>query len=175
MEAGAQIVCTQELFRSQHLCQSGTTPTFKLAETIPGASTDALCEFAKANEVVVVGSLFERRRRSLSQHCGHHRCGRSLMGIYRKMAIPDDQAFPRSSTSRRRHTGFRAWKTRYATIGVLGVLGPVVSGSRTSDGAARRVPILFIHRHWMATRPRRSSSASAARIVGVYSAQPCSR
>jgi N-carbamoylputrescine amidase len=39
---GAQIVCLQELFRSQYFCQTEDIQLFKLAETIPGPSTEAL-------------------------------------------------------------------------------------------------------------------------------------
>ena len=38
----AQIVCTQELFASQYFCQVEDHRFFKLAETIPGPSTDAM-------------------------------------------------------------------------------------------------------------------------------------
>ena len=39
---GAQIICTQELFRSQYFCQTENHDYFKLAEPIPGPSTKAL-------------------------------------------------------------------------------------------------------------------------------------
>ena len=58
---GAQIICTQELFRSQYFCQSEDHENFKLAETIPGPSTDAFCKLAKKHKVVIIASLFEKR------------------------------------------------------------------------------------------------------------------
>ena len=58
---GAQIVCLQELFRSQYFCQTEDTELFKLAETIPGPSTDALSEVARQKKVVIIASLFEKR------------------------------------------------------------------------------------------------------------------
>ena len=58
---GAKIICTQELFRSQYFCQSEDHEVFKLAETIPGPSTDAFQKFAKKHKVVVIASLFEKR------------------------------------------------------------------------------------------------------------------
>ena len=36
---GANIICTQELFRSQYFCQAENHDYFKLAEPIPGPST----------------------------------------------------------------------------------------------------------------------------------------
>src|ERR1700690_2274442 len=58
---GAQIICTQELFRSQYFCQSEDFKNFKFAEKIPGPSTDAFCMLAKKHKVVVIASLFEKR------------------------------------------------------------------------------------------------------------------
>src|SRR5580698_8457356 len=61
-DRGAQIISTQELFRSQYFCQSEDHANFALAEEIPGGpSTQAFCELAKARGVVIVASLFERR------------------------------------------------------------------------------------------------------------------
>ena len=72
-KSGAQIICTQELFRSQYFCQSEDHKNFLLAEKIPGPSTDALRKLAKKNKVVIIASLFEKRAfRRLSQHRRHH-------------------------------------------------------------------------------------------------------
>ena len=120
VDAGARIVCTQELFRSQYFCQSEDHGCFGLAETIPGPSTDALCAFAQEHAVVVVGSLFERRAAGLYHNTAVIiDADGSLMGIYRKMHIPDDPLYYEKFYFTPGDTGFRAWKTRYATIGVL--------------------------------------------------------
>src|SRR5215213_2466459 len=58
---GAQIICTQELFRSLYFCQCEDHRFFQLAETIPGPSTEALGKVAKQHKVVIVASLFEKR------------------------------------------------------------------------------------------------------------------
>src|ERR1041385_3025601 len=58
---GAQIICTQELFRSYYFCQNEDHENFKLAESIPGPSTDALSKVAKKHNVVIIASLFEKR------------------------------------------------------------------------------------------------------------------
>ena len=54
----AQIICTQELFRSKYFCQTEDHRFFKLAETIPGPSTDALGKVARKHRAVVIASLF---------------------------------------------------------------------------------------------------------------------
>ena len=120
VEQGAQIVCTQELFASQYFCQSEDHGCFGLAESIPGPSTDALCAFAKQHEVVVIGSLFEKRASGLYHNTAVViDADGSLMGIYRKMHIPDDPLYYEKFYFTPGDTGFKAWKTRYATIGVL--------------------------------------------------------
>src|SRR5579859_6271540 len=58
---GAQIICTQELFRSQYFCQSEDHKHFSLAESIPGPSTDAFSRIAKKYKAVIIASLFEKR------------------------------------------------------------------------------------------------------------------
>src|SRR5437016_8715073 len=58
---GTQIVCLQELFRSQYFCQNEDIKNFKLAETIPGPSTEALSKVARQKKIVIVTSLFEKR------------------------------------------------------------------------------------------------------------------
>src|SRR6202171_1471896 len=59
---GAQIVCLPELFRSQYFCQTEDHANFALAEEIPGKSTSTLGELARELGVVIVASLFEKRR-----------------------------------------------------------------------------------------------------------------
>src|SRR5688500_19398481 len=58
---GAQIICTQELFRSYYFCQEENHENFKLAESIPGPSTEAFQAVAKKHKVVIIASLFEKR------------------------------------------------------------------------------------------------------------------
>src|SRR6187200_1345236 len=62
---GAKIICTQELFGSQYFCQVEDHRFFKLAETIPGPSTDLFQKLAKKHGVVIIASLFEKRASGL--------------------------------------------------------------------------------------------------------------
>jgi len=117
---GAKIISTQELFRSQYFCQSENYENFKLAEKIPGPSTDAFCKLAKKNKVVIVVSLFEKRAAGVYHNTAAIiDADGSLLGIYRKMHIPDDPLFYEKFYFTPGDLGFRAWETRYAKIGVL--------------------------------------------------------
>ena len=62
---GAQIVCLQELFTSLYFCDVEDYENFKLAEPIPGPSTEALGELAKKLGVVIIASLFEKRAQKI--------------------------------------------------------------------------------------------------------------
>src|SRR5580698_2403196 len=62
---GAQIICTEELFRSQYFCREENHELFALAEPIPGPSTNALGSLARELGVIIVASLFERRAAGL--------------------------------------------------------------------------------------------------------------
>ena len=119
-QQGAQIICTQELFRSQYFCQNEDHANFQLAEPIPGPSTAALQQLAKKHQVVVIASLFEQRAAGLYHNTAAViDADGSLAGIYRKMHIPDDPLYYEKFYFTPGDTGFRAWKTRYAKIGVL--------------------------------------------------------
>lgn len=117
---GAQIICTQELFRSQYFCQSEDHANFKLAEPIPGPSTEAFQKLAKKRKVVVVASLFEKRAGGLYHNTAVIiDADGKLLGIYRKMHIPDDPLYYEKFYFTPGDTGFRAWQTKYGRIGVL--------------------------------------------------------
>jgi N-carbamoylputrescine amidase len=117
---GARIICTQELFRSEYFCQSENHDYFKLAETIPGPSTEAFQKLARKHSVVIIASLFEKRAAGLYHNTAAViDANGSLLGIYRKMHIPDDPLFYEKFYFAPGDLGFRAWKTRYGKIGAL--------------------------------------------------------
>lgn len=118
--AGAQILCTQELFRSQYFCQSEDHAYFKLAEPIPGPSTDTLQKLARRHRVVLIASLFERRAPGVYHNTAVViDADGALLGLYRKMHIPDDPLYYEKFYFTPGDLGFRAWRTRHGRIGVL--------------------------------------------------------
>lgn len=117
---GANIICTQELFRSQYFCQSEDHDNFKLAEPIPGPSTEAFQKIAKKYGVVIIASLFEKRASGLYHNTAAIiDADGKLLGIYRKMHIPDDPLYYEKFYFTPGDTGFRAWDTKFGKIGVL--------------------------------------------------------
>jgi N-carbamoylputrescine amidase len=117
---GAKIVCTQELFRSQYFCQLEDHRFFKLAETIPGPSTDAMGKLARKHRIVIIASLFERRAAGVYHNTAAViDADGSILGIYRKMHIPDDPLYYEKFYFTPGDTGFRSFQTKHVRIGVL--------------------------------------------------------
>jgi len=117
---GAQIVCLQELFRSQYFCQKEDAATFDLAEAIPGPSTELLGKIAKDQGVVVIASLFERRAAGLYHNTAAILdADGSIRGLYRKMHIPDDPLYYEKYYFTPGDLGFRAHETKFGCIGTL--------------------------------------------------------
>jgi N-carbamoylputrescine amidase len=117
---GAQIICLPELFKTLYFCQEENHKYFQYAEPIPGPTTERLSALAKELQVVIVASLFERRAAGLYHNTAAViDADGSLLGIYRKMHIPDDPLFYEKFYFTPGDLGFRSWQTRYARIGVL--------------------------------------------------------
>jgi N-carbamoylputrescine amidase len=134
---GAQIVCLKELFNAPYFCKAQKCERFDIAEPIPGPTTDRMQSLAQELGIVLIVPLFERQARGVYRNSAAIiDADGSLLGVYRKMHIPDDPLYyekyyftPGESATddridsigqvARQASGFRVWKTRYANIGVL--------------------------------------------------------
>jgi N-carbamoylputrescine amidase len=136
---GAQIVCLEELFRSQYFCREEDARLFDLAESIPGPSTDRLAAVAREKHVVLIASLFEKRAAGVYHNTAAViDADGSLLGIYRKMHIPDDPLY---------------FEKYYFTPGDLGF--------RTFDTAVGRIATLVCWDQWYPEGARLASLAGA--------------
>ncbi|MDH4057537.1 MAG: carbon-nitrogen hydrolase [Cyclobacteriaceae bacterium] len=117
---GAQVICLQELFTSLYFCDVEDYENFNLAESVPGPSTETLSSVAKQLGVVVIASLFEKRTQGI-----YHNTTAVLdadgtyLGKYRKMHIPDDPFYYEKFYFTPGDLGYRVFKTKFATIGIL--------------------------------------------------------
>lgn len=119
-KAGAQIVCHQEMYRSVYFCQGQDYEGFKLAETIPGPSTEMFSKIAKEYGIVIVAPLFEKKAEGLYFNTvAVIDADGSLSGIYRKMHIPQDPGFDEKFYFAPGDLGFKTFKTKFGTIGTL--------------------------------------------------------
>jgi N-carbamoylputrescine amidase len=117
---GAQIICLQELFSSLYFCDVESYDNFKLAETIPGETTDRLSVLAKQLGVVIIASLFEKRAQGLYHNTtAVIDADGTYLGKYRKMHIPDDPSFYEKFYFTPGDLGYKVFKTKFASIGVL--------------------------------------------------------
>jgi len=117
---GARVICLQELFRTRYFCQREDAELFDLAEPIPGPTSEALSREAAEREVVVVAPIFERRAAGVYHNSAAViDAGGELLGIYRKMHIPDDPLYFEKFYFTPGDLGYRAFDTRYGRIGVL--------------------------------------------------------
>ncbi|MDP3581216.1 MAG: carbon-nitrogen hydrolase [Ignavibacteria bacterium] len=117
---GAQIICLPELYRTQYFCQKEDFSLFDLAETIPGPSTKTFQKAAKENKAAIVLPIFEKRAAGI-----YHNsvvmidADGSILGIYRKMHIPDDPAYYEKYYFTPGDLGFKAFETKYGKVGSL--------------------------------------------------------
>jgi N-carbamoylputrescine amidase len=116
---GAQIICLEELFRSQYFCREENAALFNLAESIPGPSTEAVGKISRELKVVVVASLFERRAAGLYHNTAAViGADGELVGIYRKMHIPDDPLYFEKFYFTPGDLGFKNFDSPFGRIGV---------------------------------------------------------
>jgi Predicted amidohydrolase len=121
-KSGANIICTQELFKSKYFCQVEDWSYFKLAEEINENSKTikTLQTTAKDLKVVIIASLFEKRTEGIYHNTAVViDADGSYLGKYRKMHIPDDPHFYEKFYFTPGDLGYKTFKTKYADIGVL--------------------------------------------------------
>jgi len=117
---GAQIVCVQELYRSQYFCREERSELFDLAEPIPGPTSEAFVKLARELDIAIVGSLFERRAAGLYHNTAIViDAGGELLGKYRKMHIPEDPLYFEKYYFTPGDLGFRCFDTRFARVAPL--------------------------------------------------------
>jgi N-carbamoylputrescine amidase len=117
---GARIICTQELFLTPYFCKREDPELFKLAETIPGPTTEHFQSLARELGVVLIASLFEKRAPGIYHNTAVIiDADGTFLGRYRKMHIPDDPAYYEKYYFTPGDLGYRTWQTKFGKIGVL--------------------------------------------------------
>ncbi|MEX2232021.1 MAG: carbon-nitrogen hydrolase [Cyclobacteriaceae bacterium] len=117
---GAQIVCLQELFMFLYFCDVEDYDNFKLAEPVPGPSTETLSSLARELGVVIIASLFEKRTNGIYHNTtAVVDADGTYLGKYRKMHIPDDPAYYEKFYFTPGDLGYKVFKTKFGTLGVL--------------------------------------------------------
>jgi N-carbamoylputrescine amidase len=117
---GADVICLPELFRSPYFCQRTDPALFDLAEEIPGPTTQRLGPLARSLGKVIIASIFERRSPGVYHNTAAvFDADGELLGLYRKMHIPDDPLYYEKYYFTPGDLGFKTFATRFGKIGVL--------------------------------------------------------
>ncbi len=117
---GAQIICLEELFRSEYFCQKEDLKRFDLAEPVPGPTSEAFRDLAAEEDVAVVASIFEKRAQGVYHNTALViDAGGKLLGKYRKMHIPDDPQFMEKYYFTPGDLGFQVFQTKFARVAPL--------------------------------------------------------
>ena len=117
---GAKIICLPELFISKYFCQSEKHSNFKLAEKIPGPTTQKLSSIARELKIILIIPIFEKRTSGIY----HNSCvvineKGLIVGKYRKMHIPDDPQYYEKFYFTPGDLGFKSFKTKKGNLGTL--------------------------------------------------------
>ena len=116
---GAQIVCLQELFRTEYFCREERAELFALAEPVPGPTTETLSRLAREVGAVIIAPVFERRGPGVYHNTAAViDAGGELLGLYRKMHIPDDPLYYEKFYFAPGDLGVPHFDTRFARIAV---------------------------------------------------------
>lgn len=117
---GARLIGLPELFLSRYFCQREDPSLFDLAEPVPGPTTGALGKIAKKTNAVIIAPVFERRAAGV-YHNSAAVIGASgnVLGVYRKMHIPDDPAYYEKYYFTPGDLGFQAFDTEAGRVGAL--------------------------------------------------------
>jgi len=119
-DGGAHVVCLPELFKSQYFCQTEDAALFDLAEPIPGPTTKALGKLARKLKVVIIAPLFERRAAGVYHNSAAIiDANGQMIGLFRKMHIPDDPLYYEKFYFTPGDLGFQAFDTRVGRISTL--------------------------------------------------------
>ncbi len=128
---GAQIICLQELFDAPYFCKTTDAERFDLAESIPGPTVERMQKLAAELSIVIIVPMFEKRAAGVYHNSAAVvDADGSLLGVYRKMHIPDDPLYYEKyyftpgevyqhGERQGQTAGFRTFDTRYGRIGVL--------------------------------------------------------
>lgn len=115
---GANAILIQELFETPYFCQDQLVDHFKLAAPAEGNPLLAqMSDLAKELGVVLPVSFFEKAGHAHFNSLAMIDADGRVLGIYRKSHIPDGPGYQEKYYFTPGDTGFKAWKTRFGTLG----------------------------------------------------------
>ncbi len=116
---GGQIILLPELFETKYFCQERNYDYYDLATTAD--SNPAVAEFKKVCRdlgIVVPVSFFEKEGNSFYNSVAMIDHTGEVMGIYRKIHIPDDHFYQEKFYFSPGNLGHKVWNTKFGNVGV---------------------------------------------------------
>jgi len=116
---GATVILPPELFEGPYFCSKESDEFFAWARPAEGHPTLArFSALARELRVAIPVSFFEKAGPAHYNSVAMIDADGSVLGIYRKSHIPDGPGYEEKFYFRPGDTGFRAWQTRSAPLGV---------------------------------------------------------
>ena len=116
----SDIVCLQEIFASPYFCTVQEQSRFDLAQTVDGEIVSEMSKLAKKLARVLIVPFFEKRAKGLyANSTAVIEKDGSILGVYRKMHIPDDPLYFEKYYFSPGEEGYKVFNTSVAKIGVL--------------------------------------------------------
>lgn len=117
---GAQIICLQELYKTPYFPQYKNAKKDNYSETVPGESTKVFSAIAEKYKVVIIVPIFEKDKKGRYHNSAVViNTDGKLMPTYRKIHIPQDPLFYEKNYFKEGDSGYKIYKTKYATFAVL--------------------------------------------------------
>jgi N-carbamoylputrescine amidase len=116
---GARVVLPPELFEGPYFCREERSEHFAEARALDDDEAVARMRVvARELGIVIPVSFFERAGQSYYNSVALIDADGAVLGAYRKSHIPDGPGYEEKYYFRQGDTGFRAWPTRFGTLGV---------------------------------------------------------
>lgn len=118
IEAGAQVICFQELFNVQWFPSGRDDKAFAAADTLDGSVVAQMREKARDAGVVIVLPIFEQGDSGYFNSAVVIDADGEVKGIYRKLHVPDIPLWEEKFYFSRGDKGIPVFETRYGKIGI---------------------------------------------------------
>ena len=164
---GAQIILMAELFERHYFCKTQEEQFFAYASSWEEHPARERFEaLAKELEVVIPFSFYEKAGQAYFNSIAVIDADGTTLGLYRKSHIPQGPGYEEKFYFSPGDTGFKVWKTKYATIGCgicwdqwspeaarcMTLMGAEILFYPTAIGSEPNYPEINSSEHWQRTQ-----------------------
>ena len=116
---GARIILLPELFETKYFCQERNYAHYNLASSPDSnPAIEAFGKICREYGIVVPVSFFEKDGNSFYNSTAVIDDSGDILGLYRKLHIPDDHFYQEKFYFSPGNLGHKIWKTRFGTLGI---------------------------------------------------------